>query len=518
MKIVTNIEDFIAKLSDMEKEKGIWTVYPEIAGYKTDAVIKDNIITINKIDYDFSFFFSDKNLIINSKKTKLLIAPKVDSEWIDLDNLSNTSVSVKQSMDRELISIKENCYIFTYDQDSGLPLIPYYQTYNTLYDLLDDLNHLDRNLRTTDWLTIGISIRKGNKEILYVKPPMEAITTIKEISYNVGRTGVIVPIVKFEPVNFNGTLTLQSTLHNSKVLSENNLKLNDIIVIKIKRQGHQNTELTSVLYPCTETKRPEIITRCPSCNSVLILKKRSNFLICPNSLCQEKLIKRILHWCSSECMDIKGLGLIYTEHLVKSKMVTTVDDLYVLTKKDLTTVPGILGKMADNILAQIKLSRRRSLINVFMGLGIEGIGGNTSKLLSWHLMSVYNLLMLKSSEIKKLSIYLSDEQGEYLIDYLKNELNKEMLLNLSRHLHPKLPEIKMDNHIFFKKRFILKNSFPVLGREKVKNILRRAGSIVLTINNPNYDYCLYHDNRKVIKGIDKKKTIKLSKLLTELIC
>ena len=517
MKTVTSIDDFVLSLNELDREKGNWIVYPKIAGYETNISVVNGIATIEGKEYDITDYLNKRQLPLNSVESPCVIAPKVDTKWINVDNLLNVDKMVKSQIYTDFSKIIDDCYFLTLSYESNLRHIPYHNTYDTLYDVLDHLNFLDRNLRTGDWYTIGLLISRGGKSILYIKPPLEAITTIREITYNVGRTGVIIPIAKFEPVNFNGTLTLQATLHNSKTLSNNIIGPNDIVTIRIKRQGHQSTELTSVVYPYKKRNRVKKLSKCPSCNSNLVVKKKSDILICVNSLCREKLIKKVIHWCSAEGVNIKGLGISYIIHLIDLKIITTIDDLYVLTKEDLLKVPGILDKMADNILSKIEQSKKRNLIDVFVGLGIDGIGRSASKFLAWHLMSVYNLLILKPKEIKRLSPFITDEQKDSLIYYLKDEMNREVLLNLSRHLNPTLPEIKTASHFYYNKKFILKNTFPLFGRDKVKRLLTRAGIKILPVDSKDYDYCLYNGGNRNINGIEKSKGLKMSKLLLELI-
>lgn len=511
MKTVTSINGLIETLNEIEKESGHWIVYPKIGGYIANCVFSKNKVKINNRVYPFT----NKNNYDES--VNVLIAPDSTCDWLCTQNLMLIEMQTKSMLEDSPERVLEHCYFFTTDSESKIPLLPQYSIYDTLYELLNNLNSIDRNLRITDWFTIGLVIRKGEKDFLYIKPPLEAITRIKEISYNIGRTGTIIPIVKFDPVSFNGVLALQATLHNSKILSENRLQPNDIVTINIKRQGQQATEVSSVLFPFDSERTEADLSKCPSCNSTLIRKKRNDFLICSNDYCQEKLIRKILYWCSKEALDIKGLGIKYVDYMVRNKIIVTVDDIYTLTMEDLCKIPGILDKMALNIITEIDESRKKSLVSVFIGLGIEHLGRSTSKLLAWYCLSVHRLLGIDRKNINGLSSLMGKEQKSSLLEYLSNEVNREILLNLSRHLDPRLPSIKINDHIYHKKCFILKGMFPGFSRERIKNILTRAGIYYASPDNKEYDYCLFASDKKLVYTVPKAKHVKLMKLLLTLI-
>lgn len=499
----------------MKKKQGDWKVYPKIGGFEAECFFTNEGVKINDEYYPL---YKENRRTPSDRPTKALIAPNSLCWWLDVSNPSSIEIQTKKKFIENPEEVLNNCYFFSLEKDNNLSFIPEYKEFSDIYDLLDSLNGIDRSLRITDWYVIGLIINKEDQSLLYIKPPLEAITRIKEITYNIGRTGAVMPVVKFEPVNFNGLLTLQAVLHNNKFLTDNKLQSNDIVTVKIRRQGNQTTEVSSVIYPFNKKGKIPTLSKCPSCNSTLVRKKGSEYLLCYNDYCQEKLIKKIIHWCSRDCLDIKGLGLKYVEHLVKFKIITTIDDIYTLTKDDLCKVPGILDKMADNILSEIEESKTKALVNIFVGLGIEHLGRTGSLLLAWHCLCIHELLNITAKNQGQLSAILGKEQRTALTDFLSREVNREIILNLSRHMNPKPLEVKINNHIYHRKTFILKGDFNNYSREEIKVLLMRAGIRVVEPDSKNFDFCLYCHDRRLVHNIKKQKTLKLTKLLQTILC
>ena len=505
MKIITKIDSLIKTLKELDSQEGNWIVYPKIGGFEVDCKIDNKSIEINDTLYCVNTSFKTNGY------ERVLIVPNSTCKWVNVDSAIGIDIQARKMLETDPLELLNNCYFYQIENGS-LPKIPHYYKFSSIDEILNNLNSLDRNLRITDWFVTGLIIKKSEKSFLYIKPPLQAITKITKIEHIVNKSGSISAIVKFEPVNFNGILTVQTDILDDSFISSNKIEVGDLILIQIKRHGHKNTTLKSVIYPFNKKNRVFAIKKCPCCNSTLIKNEISEKLVCSNEFCADKLIKKIIHWCSKKSMDIKGLGGKTAKYLLENKILVNVDDIYLLSEKDLTKVPCVLDKMAKNILSNIKISRHKSLANVILSLNIDGVGKNLSLIVAWIIEDLENLLNILDN--KDLSLYLRSDQINSIARYISKETNKEVIINLSRQLKPKKILLKNKNHEFYNKRIFIENKLNDDRKKAITLILMQAG-IKVTDNIKNCDYYLYH---RVKSGFRRKvKTIKLSSLLQSIL-
>ncbi len=251
--------------------------------------------------------------------------------------------------------------------------------------------------------------------------PREKITTVLDIEWSVGRTGVVTPIAILEPVNIGGVQVSRASLHN---LAE--VKFKDIAPgdkVRVVRAG----DVIPYVVEKVEDSGKELVIpdRCPVCNTTLV--EKNPFLICPNKYaCKAQLAGAIRHLVSKEAFDIKGLGERTVELLIDRGLIKRVVDLFSLKKKDLLSLPGFGEKSANNLITAISKAKRITLDRFIHALGIPGVGYKISRDIALKCVNVDNFLRVTEEELKQI-----DGIGELLakgiVEFINDPYHREII-------------------------------------------------------------------------------------------
>ena len=234
--------------------------------------------------------------------------------------------------------------------------------------------------------SLGKTAHHFNNAIAYKFFDEEYPTTLKDIEWTMGRTGVLTPVAIFEPLDIDGSVVERASLHNVSIMNELSegcqrkgdivyiFKANQIIpqVSKWEHKGNYSEE-TALLLPET----------CPICGAETKIKmdNESKILICDNPNCEGKFINRLDHFCSKKGLDIKGLSKATLEKLIKQGWIENLDDLFTLRQiqHSWKQMPGFGEKSVEKILQSIEDSRETNLESVLSAIGIPLIGRTVSK-------------------------------------------------------------------------------------------------------------------------------------------
>jgi len=217
-------------------------------------------------------------------------------------------------------------------------------------------------------------------------PAQEEITVVESIDVQVGRTGAITPVARLKPVFVGGVTVSNATLHNFEEIERLDIRVDDHVIVR--RAGDVIPKIVSVvggLFRAKDSVPTQRPTHCPECGSSVVriegevVERCSGGLVCP---AQRK--EAIKHYASRKALDIDGLGDKWIDLLVDANKIQTIADLYYLTKEDLLALDRMGEKSAGNLIRAIEASKGPSLRRFLFGLGIRGVGENTSKILSAH--------------------------------------------------------------------------------------------------------------------------------------
>ena len=294
---------------------------------------------------------------------------------------------------------------------------------------VDDLNLADE---------LGFVGKDPRGAIAFKFPAREVTTKLLGIEVEVGRTGVLTPKAVLEPVEINGVIVRNATLHNFDYIAEKDIRPGDQVLVK--RAGEV---IPYVIGPVVDLRSGAEKTYVPPCNCPACGQPVEHFegevaWYCVNAACPAQLVRNVEHFVSRGAMDITGLGIKIVEKLIETGLVKDVADIYTLkredileavTKKDRKTEAAPPGKIADNLLAAIETSRRQPLNRLITALGIHGVGEVSAADLSRHFPSLDLLAVASGDQLQKVD-GVGPNIAEAILDWFHRERNRKVLEKL----------------------------------------------------------------------------------------
>lgn len=240
---------------------------------------------------------------------------------------------------------------------------------------------------------MGFTARAPRWAIAFKFPPEEKTTLLRDITVQVGRTGVLTPVAELEPVVVAGSTVARATLHNLDEVHRKDVRVGDTVIVR-----KAGDVIPEVLGPVESLRSPEariweMPSTCPSCGSPVVRDEGEVAFRCISIDCPAQALERLLHWASRGTLDIDGMGEEIVSRLVESGRVADVADYYSLTEDELAaTSAGRVNKdgeiirlghtIAAKLVAAIEASKSRSFARVLFGLGIRHVGKTTAELLA----------------------------------------------------------------------------------------------------------------------------------------
>lgn len=302
--------------------------------------------------------------------------------------------------------------------------------------------------------------------------PEEKETELLDIEIGVGRTGVLTATAVFEPVTLAGTTVSRATLHNEDFIKEKHIAIGDTIVVR--KAGDIIPEVLTVAQHNNENEEYVYPRVCPACKSVAVREEGEAAIRCVNPDCPAQLLRRLIHFCSRDAMDIEGLGEAVLTQLVESDLVKKASDIYSLTPVDIASLDRLGEKSALNIINAIENSKSKDLYKVIYALGIRHIGLKAAKLLSRHFGSMEALLNAAPEEVSAV-----DGFGEIMTSSLVKALSLPEMRELIDELtvsgvNMTSLEEGMDTR-FSGMTFVLTGTLSRFTREEASNLIEKLG-------------------------------------------
>ena len=279
---------------------------------------------------------------------------------------------------------------------------------------------------------LGFTAKSPRWAVAYKFKAEQALTRLLSVDFQVGRTGAITPVANLEPVLLAGTVVKRATLHNAEQIELMDIRLGDMVYVE--KGGEIIPKITEVeLSERNAESRPfEYITECPECGTELVRYEGEAKHYCPNQGgCRPQILGRIVHFIRRKALDIDGLGGETVELLYNSGLVKNVADLYDLRATDLSVLPRLGEKSADNIIGSIAASREVPFARVLFGLGIRFVGETTAKYLAQHFKSMESLMQATKEELME-SDEVGDKIADSIIEYFADEENISIIERLRR--------------------------------------------------------------------------------------
>ena len=281
----------------------------------------------------------------------------------------------------------------------GFKVNEYNRTFSTVREVLDwyerwrdDHHELDYGC---DGLVVKINRfdyqrhlgdvgREPRWAIAYKFPAEQAITTLQDVKFNVGRTGTINPYAVLEPVYVSGVTVKQATLHNEDFITSRDLRIGDRVVVE--RAGEVIPQVVRALTELRTGDELDVTmpSACPSCEQPVVRREGEAMSYCTNASCPAQLIRMIEHFVSRGALDIEGLGVKQGEALIAAGLLKDVADIFTLHehRDGLVEMERMAEKSVSNLLAAIDSSRSQPLARVLVALGIPFVGGEVAGILA----------------------------------------------------------------------------------------------------------------------------------------
>ncbi len=232
----------------------------------------------------------------------------------------------------------------------------------------------------------GATARHPRWAIAFKFAAQQAVSVVREITLNVGRTGALTPTAVLDPVHIAGVTVRRASLHNEDEIRRKDIRVGD--TVWVERAGDVIPQVVSVIRDKRPTGSEPFVMpeQCPVCETAVYRPLGEVVARCQNAVCPAQLRERLLHYASRRAMDIDGLGAAVIDQLVHGGLVNDFADLYDLEQKrpDLQKLDRLAEKSAGNLLDAIARSRERGLARLLFGLGIRHVGERAAALLAAH--------------------------------------------------------------------------------------------------------------------------------------
>ncbi len=280
---------------------------------------------------------------------------------------------------------------------------------------------------------LGFTAKAPRWAMAYKFKAEQVSTVLKEITYQVGRTGAITPVANLEPVLLAGTTVKRASLHNADQIEKLDIRVGDTVFVE--KGGEIIPKIIGVDFQKRDQNSvpTQYITACPECETPLIRKEGEAQHYCPNYQgCTPQIVGRIQHYISRKAMDIEGLGGETVALLVNEGLINNYADLYELKKEQVVPLERMAEKSAENLIEGIEKSKEIPFERVLFALGIRYVGETVAKKLAKHYKSIQGLVAANEEELVDV-----DEIGikiaQSVIEFFASEENKILINRLQQY-------------------------------------------------------------------------------------
>jgi DNA ligase (NAD+) len=331
---------------------------------------------------------------------------------------------------------------------------------------------------------LGFTARGPRFAIAAKFPPEEALTLVKDIEVQVGRTGAITPVARLEPVFVGGVTVTNATLHNESEVRRKDIRIGDTVIVR--RAGDVIPEVVGHVPERRPLNAREFVmpTDCPVCGSLVVRLEDEVVARCSGGWthCPAQRKGGLIHFVSRRAIDIEGLGDQLVDQLVDKGVVRTAADIYKLDRVKLCSLERMAAKSAQNVLDAIDKSKDTTLARFVYALGIRNVGESTAKALATHFGNLDALLHAARWEggIQLLEVPdIGPVVARSISDFLLDADNLALVEDLRRHLHWKEGEHVMKSAgALTGKTFVLTGTLPTLSRDEAGALIEAAGGKV----------------------------------------
>ncbi|MBP5617254.1 MAG: NAD-dependent DNA ligase LigA [Elusimicrobiaceae bacterium] len=353
-------------------------------------------------------------------------------------------------------------------------VISFYNQFDkTRHELPFDVDGLVVKINSFDeQKRLGNTAKSPRWAIAFKYPAPQATTTLKNVVFSVGRTGVITPVAELEPVSVSGVTISNATLHNFDEIKRLNVHVGDTVIVE--RAGEVIPKIVKVV---EQKGTQEIVppNECPVCGGKVYKEAKEVGYYCVNPACPAQLRARLLHFASRDAMDIDGLGDVVMDQLLERHFIADFADIYKLTFFHVLNLENFKDKKAQNLLTAIEASKQKPLAKLLFALGIGFVGEKTAEILADEFGT---LDALKEASLERLQSIreIGEIVSQSVYDFFRDpracaqiELLRQAGLNFTQ------PKKEQTNNALAGKTFVFTGELAHLKRAEAERLTKEYG-------------------------------------------
>ncbi len=369
----------------------------------------------------------------------------------------------------------------------GFKVFEYFRVCKSEAEVFAAVQEIERERKNLDVLTDGAVIKlnqvSAREEMGYTdKFPRwamaykfeaeETTTLLKDVIWQVGRTGKLTPTAILEPVDLAGVTVKRATLNNYGDILRKDVKINSRVLIRRSNEVIPEILGTTRHYENSiEVAKPRT---CPDCNSEII--EKGAHIFCPNRNCKPRIVNKFVHFASKDAMDIDGFSEKTAEFLYDNRNLRSLSDLYRLTADDLAGLEGFKDKKISNLLTAIEKSKNIPLDRFIFAIGIDGVGKVAAKDLAVCFGSFENLTKATYEELLTME-NVGGITANGILEYLKDENNLNEINALFEAGVTPFVAVKNTVGVFSGESVVLTGSLENYKRSQAQKLIEERGGV-----------------------------------------
>lgn len=276
---------------------------------------------------------------------------------------------------------------------------------------------------------LGMTTHHPRWAIAFKFKARQGTSTLRQVEFQVGRTGSITPVAKIDPVPIGGVSVSSVSLHNEDFIREKDIRIGDQVLVE--RAGDVIPYIVKSLSDLRtgNEEQIEFPTHCPECGDALFRPEQEAVWRCPNMNCKAQVLERIIHFTSKDAMDIRGLGEANIRKFYDLGWLINIPSIYELPYEKMRELDGMGEKSVTNLRDAIEKSKTQPLHRLITALGIRYVGETTAKALAQHTQHLTNLRTRTREELLQIDD-VGVKVAESIIEFFRNEDNIKMLEKL----------------------------------------------------------------------------------------
>jgi DNA ligase (NAD+) len=327
---------------------------------------------------------------------------------------------------------------------------------------------------------LGFIARAPRWAVAHKYPAEEEITTVRDVEWQVGRTGALTPVARLEPVFVGGVTVSNATLHNVDELRRKDVRIGDSVIIR--RAGDVIPEVVRVVVERRPrgARVPRVPDACPVCGSEVRRIEGEAAVRCTGALvCAAQRKESLRHFAGRRAMDIEGLGDKVVDQLVEARLVKNAADLYDLTVEQLSGLERMGEKSATNLVDAIAGSTETTLPRFLFALGIPNVGEATALAIGRHFGDLEPLQDASVEQIMEVPD-VGPVVAAGVREFFDEPRNRKVIASLIAHgVHwPRIEASRSEHQPLAGKTFVLTGTLPTLSRADAESMIREAGGTV----------------------------------------